>query len=66
MLSKKNYTAFARIINRFESRILFRHGTDKHDDVEFLIAELSAYFKQDNSDFDKEKFRHACFSNEID
>lgn len=55
MLHRKHYREIAKIINRYLNydNICIETG-------EFVDA-LSDYFKQDNSNFDKNKFVDACF-----
>ena len=48
MMTKKNYIAIAKIINKF--------GKVEH----MLLLKMCEYFKKDNPNFDADKFIEAC------
>lgn len=59
-MTKKDYKAIAEIINKR------KHTRNDYElipsiiDVQSLIDDLSSYFKQDNINFDKQRFIDAC------
>ena len=48
MMTKKDYIAIAKIINKF--------GRVEH----MLLLKMCEYFKKDNPNFDEDKFIEAC------
>ena len=48
MMTKKDYIAIAKIINKF--------GKIEH----MLLLKMCEYFKKDNPNFDEDKFIEAC------
>ena len=48
MMTKKDYIAIAKIINKF--------GKVEH----MLLLKMCEYFKKDNPNFDEDKFIEAC------
>lgn len=57
MLSKKYYKAFAEII-----RTAYKSNNDFNT---VLINELISFFKQDNGNFDEDKFKEAIQQREV-
>ncbi len=54
-MNKKDYIEFARMLRN--CRI---SNAGKEKAVSNLIEDLAAYFKNDDEDFDREKFFNAC------
>ena len=63
MLTKQNYEAIAKIINRYSNKVYQSqkncYGDPTIHTKNFIIV-LSNYFEQDNSRFDRQKFLDAC------
>ena len=60
MITKKDYNKISEIISKTETKPF-----DDNDDVVFkndLVKELADYFEQDNPNFHRGKFIHACFN----
>lgn len=54
MLMKKNYKAIAEIVDKYNAIQM-----DYYDFGNF-VSDLATYFKEDNPNFDREKFLTAC------
>ena len=60
MLSKKYYKEIARIIKSVKAQITNIPNCTPETAIEVLEDTLSDYFKYDNINFDKTKFKEAC------
>ena len=61
-MTKKDYIKIASIINDISDDDCGEFYTDPISKTD-LISKLSNYFQKDNPNFDKGKFKKACFKN---
>lgn len=55
-MTRKDFQAIASIIRHYK----LESPTDSGYTIEFLVKDLSDYFQQANSSFDKDRFMRAC------
>ena len=68
-MHKKNYIEFARIVRKYKQRIVHTNNTisgvgncdaELHELLNNITDDLVVLFKNDNPNFDEDKFMSAC------